>query len=63
MRGLFFGGVIFIWIWLSLAKPVWAETVRVTLTADEIHYDYYSKQIEAKGNVQISYKNTKVHSD
>lgn len=63
MRGLFFGGVIFIWIWLSLAKPVWAETIRVSLTADEIHYDYYSKQIEAKGNVQISYKKTMVHSD
>lgn len=62
MRG-FIGGVIFIWILLSVAKPVWAETVRVTLTADEIHYDYYSKQIEAKGNVQISYKKTKVHSD
>jgi len=63
MRGLTFGAVIFIWTLLIFAEPVGAETIRVTLTADEINYDYHSKQIEAKGNVQISYKNTKVLSD
>lgn len=63
MRGLSLGAVIFICILLIFVKPVRAETIRVTLTADEINYDYNSKQIEAKGNVQISYKKTKVLSD
>ncbi|MGE5604189.1 MAG: hypothetical protein ACM3YE_00675, partial [Bacteroidota bacterium] len=63
MRGLSVSAIIFIWISLNFAKPVWAETFRVNLTADEISYNYHSKQIEAKGNVQISYKKTKVLSE
>ncbi len=63
MRGFYCGVVIFICIMMIPAKPVCAETIRVTLAADEISYDYHSKQIEAKGNVEISYKKTKVISD
>lgn len=54
--------LLFILILLS-PKIAWAETVRVTLVADEITYDYGSKQVEAKGNVRISYKKTEVESD
>lgn len=62
-RGLFRCTVLMICFLLLSVKTVQAETVRVTITADEISYDYHSKQIEAKGNVQISYKKTKVLSD
>jgi hypothetical protein len=63
MRDFSFGAVIFIGILFIFAKPVRAETIRVSLTADEISYDCHSKQIEAKGNVRISYKKTKVLAD
>lgn len=63
MRDLSFAAVILICILVLVAKPVRAETFRVTLNADEIYYDYHSKQIVAKRNVQISYQKTKVFSD
>ncbi len=63
IRGLALGAALAISLLLLFGGDALAETVSVTLTADEINYDYHSKQIEAKGNVQISYKKTKVRSD
>ncbi len=63
MRFFHFSVILIVSLLLLSTKTVQAEMVRVTLSADEIYYDYGSKQIEAKGNVQISYKKTKVESD
>jgi hypothetical protein len=41
----------------------WAETMQAKVIADEVTYDYESKQVEATGNVKIEYKNVKVESD
>ena len=46
-----------------LAKPAVAETVPVSLSGDEVHYDYGLQQIEASGNVKISYKDIKIQCE
>lgn len=58
-----YGAIVLTCLMLLPAKSAYAETVKVSLTADEIKYDYGSKQIEAIGNVKINYKKTKIESD
>ncbi len=54
--------VMFMLIFINV--PVKGETVhKVVLTADELKYDYEAKQIVATGNVAITYKEIKIHSD
>lgn len=63
MRFFYYSIILLFSFLLLSAEIARAEIVRVTLTADEINYDYGSKQVEAKGNVRISYKKTEVESD
>ncbi|NLY75191.1 MAG: LPS-assembly protein LptD [Firmicutes bacterium] len=63
MRFCYLITVILIFLLPVFGRPVRAETVRVTISADEIYYDYHTKQIEANGNVRISYKETRVECD
>ena len=48
---------------IMLAKPAVAETVPVSLGGDEVHYDYGLQQIEASGNVEISYKDINIQCE
>lgn len=59
-----FSGIILILLWWTVFPvPTRAESIKVTVSADEVHYNYESKQVEALGNVLITYKTTKVESD
>lgn len=41
----------------------WAESTLAKVFADEVNYNYESKQIEAFGNVKIVYKNIQIEAD
>lgn len=65
MRWLFFplfflviSGILF-----GYSLPVKADTVAANITADELSYDYDLKQIEAVGQVQITYKEITIKCD
>ena len=48
---------------LLLNTKAWADTARVRITADELNYQYDSKQIEALGHVKIEYKNVTIEAE
>lgn len=41
----------------------WAESALAKMSADEVNYNYESKQIEAFGNVKIVYKDIQIEAD
>jgi lipopolysaccharide export system protein LptA len=49
--------------WSVFPTPGRAESLNVNVTATEVYYDYQTKQVEASGNVRITYKNIKIESD
>lgn len=63
MRPLLVLGLIAIMFFIFPAQRVRAESGEARITADEMTYDYHSKQMEAWGNVKIVYKDITVESD
>jgi lipopolysaccharide export system protein LptA len=59
--------LVFSWIALLMfllpAQHTRADSGEAKITADEMTYDYYSKQMEASGNVQIVYKDITVECE
>lgn len=64
MRPLLVLSWIVIMMLLLPAQSVWAESgEEAKITADQMTYDYHSKQMEASGNVRIDYKDITVECD
>lgn len=63
MRPLFWIGWMVIMMLLLPAQPALAESGEARITADQMTYDYHSKQMEASGNVKIVYKDITVECD
>jgi lipopolysaccharide assembly outer membrane protein LptD (OstA) len=61
-RSLCVVSILFIFLGF-FTTATWAETTQAKVTADEVKYDYESKQVDATGNVKIEYKDVKVESD
>ncbi len=56
--------LFFSWTFITMfAESARAETIKAKVTADEVSYDYESKQVVASGNVKIEYRNIKIESD
>ncbi|HOP74230.1 MAG TPA: hypothetical protein PLC07_04120 [Bacillota bacterium] len=56
-------GIFAFLLLLSWNVPAWAKGDPVTLKADRIEYEDHSRQLEAWGHVQITYKDIKILSD
>ncbi|MGE5582258.1 MAG: LptA/OstA family protein [Bacillota bacterium] len=63
MRRAIYAGILVLVFLAGYSSIVRAETVPAKVIADEVKYDYESKQVEATGNVKIEYKNVKIEAD